>query len=346
MKMFETDPTAILRVVIDTDCANEIDDQFALAWALLAPERLQVEATVAAPFSFRHHLPPLRAGTDPAYQAWAARLAAQGRTLADLDRDLVDPATGMALSLQEIRRIQQLCHVDPPSFAGAARYMDRPDDIVWSEGAAAIVDLAKSGDAPLYVAAMGCVTNIAAALARAPEIAERIIVLWTAGFPTLQPHPQDSALNLVQDPHATRILFDSGVPLIYLPGYHIGAQLRISRPDMICHVKGKGPLGDYLWQLYDNNPIHKMRAITDTARRSWVIWDMIDIAWLLNPDWVPTFATPSPILTQDLRWQAAAGRHLIHEAFDINRDDIFRDFYDRLAAHATTKTGSDPARLP
>lgn len=323
-----------LRVVIDTDCANEIDDQFALAWALLAPDKLQVEATIAAPFSFRHHLPPLRAATDPAYQAWAERLADQGRTIAELDRDLVDPGTGMDLSLREIHRIQQLCRMDPPAYAGARRYMTAPDDVVWSAGAEAIVELAKSGDAPLYVAAMGCVTNIAAALIRAPEITNRITVLWTAGFPTLQPHPQHSALNLVQDPHATRVLFDCGVPLIYLPGYHIGAQLRISKPDMRQHVKGKGPLGDYLWSLYDNNPIHHMRAVADTDRRTWVIWDMIDIAWLLNPDWVPVFATPSPVLTHDLRWQAAPDRHLIREAYDINRDDIFRDFFDRLETYA------------
>ncbi|MBQ1203608.1 MAG: nucleoside hydrolase, partial [Loktanella sp.] len=277
----------------------------------------------------------LRAGADPAYRAWAARLAEQGRSIADLDRDLVTPDTGMELSLQEIRRINQLCRMDPPTYAGAMRYMTAPDDLVWSAGAEALVDLAKSGDAPLYVAAMGCVTNIAAALIRAPEIAQRIIVLWTAGYPTLQPHRQDAALNLVQDPHATRILFDCGVPLIYLPGYHIGAQLRLSRPEMAAHIRGKGPLGDYLWQLYDNNPIHRMRATTDTDRRSWVIWDMIDIAWLLNPDWVPTFTTAAPILTADLRWQPAPGRHMIREAYDINRDDIFRDFYDRLDKYAT-----------
>ena len=39
---------ARLRVVIDTDAANEIDDQFALAWALLSPERLDVLAVYAA----------------------------------------------------------------------------------------------------------------------------------------------------------------------------------------------------------------------------------------------------------------------------------------------------------
>ena len=47
-------PTTKPRLVIDTDAANEIDDQFALAWALLSPDQLQVEAVYAEPFSFAH----------------------------------------------------------------------------------------------------------------------------------------------------------------------------------------------------------------------------------------------------------------------------------------------------
>ena len=73
-----------------------------------------------------------------------------------------------------------------------------------------------------------------------------------------------------------------------------------------------------------------MFAIEDTARRTWVIWDIIDIAWLINPDWVPTMMTTSPILDNDLYWQADPTRHQILEAHDVQRDEIFRDFYDKL----------------
>ncbi|MEZ5269381.1 MAG: hypothetical protein R2789_12765 [Microthrixaceae bacterium] len=54
-----------MRVIIDPDAANEIDDQFALAWALMAPEALQIEAITAAPFSFGDYLagPPRRPGS-------------------------------------------------------------------------------------------------------------------------------------------------------------------------------------------------------------------------------------------------------------------------------------------
>lgn len=39
-----------LRAVLDTDTYNEIDDQFALAQAMLSPERIKLEAIYAAPF--------------------------------------------------------------------------------------------------------------------------------------------------------------------------------------------------------------------------------------------------------------------------------------------------------
>src|SRR5512142_2134996 len=44
-------PFGSLRIVLDTDTYNEIDDQFAVVYALLSPERLQVEAIYAAPFT-------------------------------------------------------------------------------------------------------------------------------------------------------------------------------------------------------------------------------------------------------------------------------------------------------
>src|SRR5512145_1859992 len=47
-------PRSAPRVVIDTDAANEIDDPFAIAWALRRPERLRVEALYATPYSFAH----------------------------------------------------------------------------------------------------------------------------------------------------------------------------------------------------------------------------------------------------------------------------------------------------
>ena len=78
-----------------------------------------------------------------------------------------------------------------------------------------------------------------------------------------------------------------------------------------------------------------MFAIQDTARRTWVIWDIIDIAWLINPNWVPTKLTTSPILDEELFWQTDESRHLIREAYDVQRDEIFRDLYDKLTQYSS-----------
>ena len=43
-------PVKPVRMVLDTDTFNEVDDQFALAYTLLSPDRLHCEAIYAAPF--------------------------------------------------------------------------------------------------------------------------------------------------------------------------------------------------------------------------------------------------------------------------------------------------------
>ncbi|MDA8586680.1 nucleoside hydrolase [Rhodobacteraceae bacterium] len=337
-------PAGPIRLLIDTDTANEIDDQYALAWALLSPEKMTVEAVTAEPYSFAHHRDGLlkaevaiEAGQAHeehlvgGFQGWIDRLHAQGRRAADLK--FVMPAEGMERSFAEIETIYDKLGMPTGGkvFRGADRYMASPEDIVASEAVDTIIDLAKSGSSPLYIAAMGCVTNIAAAMLKAPEIIENIVVIWTSAYPSSAPHSNRPSLNLVQDIHASRLIFDSGVPHIYLPGYHVGAQLKISRSEMEAFVKGRGDIGDYLWHLYTNNPLHEMFAITGAEQRTWVIWDIINIAWLINPDWVPTHMTQAPILDDDLFWKHDNQRHMMREAHDVQRDEIFIDFYNKLA---------------
>lgn len=332
-----------VRLLIDTDTANEIDDQFALAWALLSPDKMTVEAITAEPFSFAHHRPGLLAAEEAletggthrqqlvgGFQGWVERLHAQGRRVDDLTFTM--PPEGMELSYEEILTIYEKLGQDSAGkvFRGATRYMAHAEDIVESEAVDTIIRLARDGDAPLYIAAMGCVTNIAAAILKAPDILERIVVIWTSAYPSTAPHCNRPSLNLVQDVHASRLIFDSGVPHVYLPGYHVGAQLKISHSEMRDFVKGRGAIGDYLYHLFTHNPLHEMFAIAGAERRTWVIWDIINIAWLIDPDWVPTYLTTSPVLNDDLYWETGTDRHDMREAHDVQRDAIFLDFYDKL----------------
>jgi hypothetical protein len=62
-----------------------------------------------------------------------------------------------------------------------------------------------------------------------------------------------------------------------------------------------------------------------------VIWDISAVAWLNNPEWVPSDIMPSPVLTDDMRWDRATGRHNIRVANNVDRDAVFNDLFPRLA---------------
>jgi inosine-uridine nucleoside N-ribohydrolase len=308
------------RVVIDTDAANEIDDQFALAWALGEPDRLRVEAVYAAPFSFAHR-----------------RAALGARVLRDT-RPFDPPGVGMQRSLEEIERVFGHCGVSSSGrvFAGATDYLrsaDAPQDCAAARDLIARAR-ATPADERLYVLALGCVTNIASALLIDPAIAERIVVVWTSGYPSHAPHPNHS-LNLEQDLHATRHLLDCGVPLVYLPGFHVGAQLRLSLPEVEQWVRGRGAIGDYLHHLFTHNPLWELQGIDSFHAHSWVMWDLICVAWVLDPTLVPTLWTRTPWLDEEKRWVAGdASRAWMREGFAVKRDAIFAGLFAALGQGA------------
>jgi purine nucleosidase len=309
-------PPQRVRVVIDTDAANEIDDQFALAWALGVPQRLDVQAVYATPFSFAH------------------RRAALGTRVLRDERPLNAPGVGMQRSFDEIERVFGHCGVNSAGrvFAGATDYLQDPHT---PQDCAAASDLiahaqATPPDERLYVLALGCVTNIASALLIEPSIAERIVVVWTSGFPSHAPH-ENHSFNLEQDLHATRVLLDSGVPLVYLPGYHVGAQLRLSLPEVEQWVRGRGAIGDYLHLLFTHNPLWELQGIDSFFAHSWVIWDLICVAWVIDPTLVPTFWTRTPTLDDGKRWVAGdASRAWIREGYAVKRDAIFAGLFASL----------------
>lgn len=339
------------RVIIDTDTANEIDDQYALTWVLLSPDRLTLQGVTAVPFSFVHHRDNLitnydklkdnMANADDSFMGgfgnWEKRLVQQ-----NIDpRDLLftDVTQGAELSYQEILRVFDKCHMESHNkvFRGSPTYLPDFNSPVDSESAHFIIEQARASDPddPLYILAMGAATNIASALLMAPDIIEKIVVVWTSAFPSYAPFHNGASLNLVQDIPASQILFASGVPHVYLPGYHVGAQLKISLPEMERFVQGQGNIGNYLHHLYTHNPLHTLFAITNTETKTWVIWDIINVAWMLSGDYVSDFITQSPILGDDTLWQYPSQSHPMREAYDINRDAIFEDFYQCLQRHAS-----------
>jgi len=284
-------PRGPVSLVLDTDTYNEIDDQFALVYALLSPN-LTLEAVYAAPYSN--------------------------------DRS-TGPADGMEKSYEEILRI--LAFMGRPSegiaFRGSDRYLPGAAEPVVSPGAEDLVQRARADrDAPLYVLAIGAITNVASALLMAPDIIDRIVVVWLGGQPWYWPTAKE--FNLQQDMHAARVMFDSGVPLVHVPCKNVSEHLRTTLPEMATYVKGRGRIGDYLYSIFE--AYH-----SDHYAYSKVIWDISTVAYLNDPDWVPTELRPSPILRADGSWAPEdPRRHPVRQAYDVNRDAVFRDLFRKL----------------
>lgn len=338
-------PVGPVRLAIDTDANNEIDDQQAIAWALMSQDVLKIEGVYATPYSFRHHRDRLLAAyefvrKDPAarlpasllhYRRSVALMIAQG--VDPYEVPYVGPDTGMELSYQEILKVFGLLNENPAGkvFRGSPAFLSSLDRPIESPAARHLIERALSDeDGPLYVAAIGCLTNVASAILMAPEIVSRIVVLWTSAYPSWVDLCNEPSLNMFEDKLASQLIFDCGVPHIYLPGYYVGAQLKVSLPEIERWVRGRGKIGDYIHHLYTSKPVHPMHGIDEAFARTWIVWDIINFAWLLNPQWVPTRLVRSPILTDDLYWRHDPGRHWMREAIGIDRDAIFQDLFRKL----------------
>jgi len=115
-------PCEKIRLVMDTDAKNEIDDQFAIAWALKSTERFDVEAVYAAPFS-HDCMKAIFTGKKIEHAA--------GFTYAE------DPGTGMEQSYEEICKLYGLLGLSHEKrvFRGSRQYISDQGGAVESEAA-------------------------------------------------------------------------------------------------------------------------------------------------------------------------------------------------------------------
>lgn len=283
-----------IRMVLDTDAYNEIDDQFAIVYSLLAPERLEVEALYAAPFH---------------------------------NNRSDDPADGMEKSYEEILRLLDKLGRAADGFVhrGSTAYL--PDGQTPCDSAAArdLVERAMARDEPLYVVAIGAITNVASAILLEPKIVERIVVVWLGGHALHWPDTVE--FNLRQDVPAARLVFDCGVPLVHVPCMGVTTHLATTLAELERYVQGRGAIGDYLVEIFT-------AYSDDHYAWSKVLWDIATIAYLIDAKWVPSSLVHSPILTDQVTWSFDSRRHLIRSATYVRRDPIFRDLFAKLEALA------------
>jgi purine nucleosidase len=197
-----------LRVIIDSDAKNEIDDQWAIALAILSPERFAIEGFVGAPFD----------------NAWGGP-GSVAASVAEIET-VLDKA-GMA------GRWPVLHGSDP------LRYQFEPSP---SPGVDFIIEraLASTPEDPIWVVGLGAATNMASALLQAPEIVDRVVAFWH--FRTRWPEKCYN-FNVFGDVRAARLLFHSPVPFVL---FDTGTYLRCPMEESAQFVAPHGALGRYL----------------------------------------------------------------------------------------------------
>ena len=295
LRMLET-PAGRIDLVIDTDAYNEIDDQFAIAYALCAGEKLNVRALYAAPF---------------------------------LNQKSVSPEDGLEKSYQEIRKLLSLAGVERQVLRGSRQYLPDEKTAVPSPAAENLAGMAMAytPERPLYVAAIGAITNVASALLMNPAIAERMVVVWLGGNALEWPHNRE--FNIRQDVAAARVVFASGVPLVMLPCFGVASAFTTTEPELNHWLRGRNPLCDYLVQ----NTISEAERYATGHVWSRVIWDVTAVGWLLNDAGrlMQDRLITTPVPEYDHRWAANPNGSLCRYVYFIKRDALFEDLFLRLA---------------
>lgn len=293
-----TPPTGKVRMILDTDAACEVDDQFAIAYSLLSPDNIDLEAIYLEPYYTREDSPTMAATIENSYHE-AVKILTM----------LNHPSEGFV-------------------FRGATEYLS----VEAPQATEVTKDLIKRAMAidpdepPLYIGAIGTITNIAAAILLEPQIIERIVVIWLGG----SGHHKADTLehNLSQDIAAVQTVLNSGVPFIQMVCQDITSHLVTSVPELEYYLKGRGEIGEYLLAIVKKYGGQYYEGPYNCWSK--VLWDVVVPAWIINSAWVQTDVIHSPILTSEMTWSIDTRRHFVRVSRGVDRDEIFRDFFSKL----------------
>lgn len=293
-------PKGKIDVVLDTDAYNEIDDQYAIAYILTYPEKLNVKGICAAPF---------------------------------LNEKSTSPADGMEKSYDEIIKLLKLAGKEEMSeivYKGSLGYLADETTPQDSPAARFMAELANnySPEHPLYIAAIGAITNVASAFLLNPKMAENCVVVWLGGN-DLSCVWEASEFNMMQDIAAARVIIGSGVPYVMLPCMGVVNVFATCRWELEHFLVGKGPLCDYLAK----NTIEEAERISAWEAWSRPIWDVTAIAWLVDEDGVFMLDRKMPRFMPNykLKYEYPDGAPEYDHVYHIYRDALFTDLFRRLA---------------
>lgn len=286
-------PSGIIDVVLDTDAYNEIDDQFAIAYLLRSKEKLNLKALYAAPFH---------------------NSRSNG------------PEDGMEKSYDEILKLLNMMNERVDVFKGSRSFLESEAVPVISPAAE---DLAKRADEysperPLYVVAIGAITNVASAILLNPKMIENTVIVWLGGH--AHDYHDTCEFNMKQDVAAARIVMKSGVPFVQLPCQGVVSTFAFSQADMLKWFSGKNTLSSYL----SENVLNYMSNYKGFWTK--VIWDVTAVAWLLNDDdrFMLSRLIPAPLPSYNHQYESLPNNHMMRYVYSIKSSALANDLIKKI----------------
>lgn len=297
-----------IRVILDTDANNELDDQHAIAYMLFNGDTFHVEAITVN--RTRNGGP-------------VAKHLEEAQRVVDLCglKGKIKVLTGADGSFEEIKE-----SVAENSFDG-------------SEAVDFIIQQARlKSSSKLVLLPVGKLTNIALALKKAPYIAKKIRIVWLGSN-----YPLKGEYNQVNDEPSLNYILEQDVPFEIvtvrygkpsgtdavratldevreiMPG--LGPQ--VATPVVGRHVKSFNNFGDYSLNLFENIKLHGNPP-------SRALFDMAAIAIVKDPKWATATTIPAPILKAG-QWQDRPNNDrkiVLWENF--NGKVIMKDFYQSM----------------
>ena len=318
-------PQSRIRVILDTDTNNELDDQHAIAYMLFNSHFFDVEGITVNRTSSGGSI------EDHVVEAYRVVLLCGQRQNTNIYK-------GASGNYNEI-----VNHINTPRFDGL-------------EAVNFIIKRAKiKGQGKLLLLAVGKLTNIALALKKDPSIAANIKIVWLGSN-----YPDPKEYNLMNDTSAINAILGTDVEFeiatVRLNKSTGTGNVIAYLEDINKTMPGKGPeikppvagrngnlftnFGDYLVSLFKIFPgggVPKGRSFYDVAA----------IAILKNPSWAKRVEIPVPRLLPDGSWitksQSKNSRKIvIWEQFE--KKEIMRDFYNSMDNYILPNHNMDPAQ--
>lgn len=282
----------VIDIILDTDTYNEIDDQFALAYAMLS-KKVNLLSVNAAPFK---------------------------------NKRSESAADGMEKSYNEIFNIMKLTDAEMaaqvPVYRGSTRFMTSKTDIVESEACDNIINTVMSHTGHVIIVAVGAISNVASAIAKEPEIAKRSAVIWLGGHALERPDTKE--FNLRQDIPGAQVLFDSEIPFLQIPCDGVCSSFITTPAELDYYLKSKNDLCDYLCSITGD-------YINWGYGRSKVVWDVTAIGCITLPSAMEIVQIPRPYVTSDCRYAIDSARHHYLYVRKIRRDPLYADLFKTLS---------------